>query len=170
MGCAYRVAHAASPPPFDEAEGLSRAVRWRCQRLRAIVPGALVSLACPQSTAWQSTPRRGAVDSATARPRSGRILSLKDSVRRRRRAGSASSRPRSVVRAIGLDHLARDRNPLGLVCFPLAIQCDRSAVGTRRMAVPRVARRLAALARARPTAIASTAPRSRTNALPAVPD
>ena len=45
--------------------------------------------------------------------------------------------------------------------FPLIIQCDRSAVGALRPAVPRVARGLVALARARPTAISSTAPRSR---------
>ena len=41
-------------------------------------------------------------------------------------------------------------------------QCDRSAVGPWWSAVPRVARRLVALARARPTAISSTAPRSQT--------
>ena len=57
--------------------------------------------------------------------------------------------------------MAHDRNPHGMSCFPISIQCDRSAVGAWRLAVPRVARRLAALAPARPTAISSTAPRSR---------
>ena len=38
-------------------------------------------------------------------------------------------------------------------CSPFRTQCDRSAVGALRVEVPRVARRLAALARARPTAI-----------------
>ena len=45
------------------------------------------------------------------------------------------------------------------------MQCDRSAVGAWRPAVPRVARRLVALAPARPTAILSTAPRSRNRPL-----
>ena len=38
-------------------------------------------------------------------------------------------------------------------CDPFWRQCDRSAVGALWVEVPRVARRLAALARARPTAI-----------------
>ncbi len=38
-------------------------------------------------------------------------------------------------------------------CLPFWRQCDRSAVGALWVEVPRVARRLAALARARPTAI-----------------
>ncbi len=47
------------------------------------------------------------------------------------------------------------------VRLELRTQCDRSAVGVVGHAVPRVARLLAALGRARPTAISSTAPRSR---------
>jgi len=87
---------------------------------------------------------------ASYRPRSGRIV--RPNARRRRR----NRRCVSAERHLSLGRRSR------FVRLELRTQCDRSAVGASGFRDPRVAHLLAALARARPTAIISTAPRSQT--------